>query len=356
MSSFITAILKNIDYTIPIFCIKAMAFIIGFFFVATLFAGFLSTLYHFIFAQKFGYRIKFFSLFGLVFIKKDNRWKKIFNNLAPVCFAMNLPKFDEVNFQQDYLKKEKQLIFSQRFTNLFISIVIFVLTLGYIIAFFKGESISLIGLFLIGFSTGMVFHSVNHIGISFYIYNKLFKGLLGYIQSKRDSLLEGEKIEKLDLKPIEELPYNSPSEMEKLYYYLIYCSYLLSLNKFEELQKVSHEMTDMLWKKSLNLFYFASYYWLIFYYSEIEKDKEMADDFFRIIEPVVCNDEESNAKRVLAYYYYRVYNDSEKAKTLIEEGLSGIDKYSFGEERVFEKELLLKLKNEIDSKPVTTVS
>ena len=120
MNDILTAILKNVDYTIPIFCIKAFLFITGFFLVATLFANFLVALYHFIFAPKFGYRIKFFSLFGLVFIKKDNRWKKIFNNLAPVCFSMNLPKFDEVNFQQDYLKKEKQLIYSQRFTNLFI--------------------------------------------------------------------------------------------------------------------------------------------------------------------------------------------------------------------------------------------
>ena len=356
MSEVLETLLKDIDLTTPIFCIKAMAFITGFFLVATLFANFLVALYHFIFASKFGYRIKFISLFGLVFTKKDNKWIKIYKNPAPICFSLNLPEIANDKLRQDYLKKEKQLIFSQRFTNLFISIVIFVLTLGYIISFFKGESISLIGLFLIGFSTGMVFHSINHIGTSLYVYNKLFKGLIGYIQSKSDLLLEGEKIENLDLKPIAELPYNSPSEMEKLYYYLIYCSYLLFLNKFEELQKVSHEMTDILWKKSMNLFYFASYYWLIFYYSEIEKNKDKADDFFKIIEPVVCNDEESNAKRVLAYYYYRIYNDAEKAKSLIEEGLAGIDKYSFGEERVFEKELLLKLKNEIDSKPVTTLS
>ena len=46
----------------------------------------------------------------------------------------------------------------------------------------------------------------------------------------------------------------------------------------------------------------------------------------------------------------RVYNDAEKAKSYIEEGLSKIDKYSFGSDRAFEKELLLKLKNEIESK------
>ena len=112
-------------------------------------------------------------------------------------------------------------------------------------------------------------------------------------------------------------------------------------------------MTDMLEKKSISIFYYASYYWLIFYYSEIERNKEMADEFFKKIELVVCNDEDSNAKGVLAYYYYKLYNDDTKAKTLIEEGLSVIDKYSFGSERAFEKELLLKLKREIDSKPLS---
>ena len=348
MSDFLAIILKNTDYTVPVFCIKAMFFITGFFLVSTLFANFLVALFVFVFAPKYGFKIKFLSLFGLVFTKKDNKWIKILKGPSPVCFC--LPIADVDNLQQDYLKKEKQLTFSQRFTNLFISIVIFVLTLKPIIAVFKGESISLIELFLIGFSTGMLFHSINHIGISIYIYGKMFKGLVGYVHSKSELLLKGEKFENLDLKPIEELPYKSPSEMEKLFYYLIYCSYLLSLNKFEEMKKVSHEMTDMLEKKSISIFYYASYYWLIFYYSEIEKDKEKADEFFKKIEPVICNDEDSNAKRVLAYYYYRVYNDAEKAKSYIEEGLSKIDKYSFGSDRAFEKELLLKLKNEIESK------
>ena len=80
MSEILGTLLKNIDYSIPVLCIKAMAFIIGFFLVATLLANFLVLLYHLIFAPKYGYRIKFFSLFGLVFIKKDNRWKKNYPN------------------------------------------------------------------------------------------------------------------------------------------------------------------------------------------------------------------------------------------------------------------------------------
>ena len=95
------------------------------------------------------------------------------------------------------------------------------------------------------------------------------------------------------------------------------------------------------------LCYYLAFYWLVFYYSEIKTDKEKAEDFFKKIEPIIINDEDSNAKRVLAYYYYRINNDAEKAKSFIEEGLSTIDNFSFGSDRALEKDLLLKLKNEI---------
>lgn len=349
MLDILSAILKSVDYTIPIFCIRAMAFIIGFFLVATILSNLFVPLYNLIFAKKYGYKIKFLIIFGMVFTKIGDKWKKILYNSSPLSAA--IPMIDSNNIQKNYLEKEKQLAYSERFTKLFLSIIIFTLTLKPIIGFFKGESISIINLFFIGFSTGMIFHSINHIGISIYVYEKLYKGILSYIHSKTELLLNGESIENLDLKPIEELPYNSPSAMEKIYYYLFYSSYLLSLNKTEEMNKISLEMTDILMKNNTNivnyLCNYLGYYWLVFYYSEIKTDKEKAEDFFKKIEPIIINDEDSNAKRVLAYYYYRINNDAEKAKSLIEEGLSRIDNFSFGPDRALEKDLLLKLKNEI---------
>lgn len=345
MTDIFISIIKNIDYTIPILCIKAMAFIIGFFLVSIILANFYVALYHFLFNTKYGYRTKFISIFGLVFTKKDNKWIKIFYQPSPLCASF--PTIDSNNIQEDYLKKEKELTYSERYTKLFLSIIILILTLKPIIAFFKGEALSLIELFFIGFSTGMVFHSISHIGISNYVYGKLYKGLLGYIHDKSEILRKDNSFENLELKPIEELPYKFPSEMEKIFYYLFYCTYLLSLNKREEMRKVSNDMSDILFNKNMNLAYYLAYYWLVFYYSEIKTNKEKADCFFKKIEPIINNDEDSNAKRVLAYYHYRINKDSEKAKKLIEEGLSRIDQYAFGADRTLEKDLMIKLKKEI---------
>ena len=360
MTNILTAIIKTIDYTVPVFCIKAMAFVTGFFLIATIFANLYVVLYQFIFSKKYGYRLKFICLFGLVFTQKDNKWIKILYKPFPICAT--IPLIDSNNIQQDYLEKEKQLTFSERYSKLLLSIVLFALTLKPIIALFNGESLSFIEWFLVGFSTGMIFHSLSHIRISKYIYNKLYKGILGYIHDKTELVRKDGSYKNLDLKPIEELPYKSPSEMEKIYYYLFYCSYLLSLNKNEEIKKVSLGIADILWKKDFNIINclcnYLAYYWLVFYYSEIEPDKEKADNYFKTIEPFLTNDEESNARRVLAYYYYKLYNDTEKAKNLIEEGLARIDKFDFEADRNLERNLLLKLKNEIElntnnSNPIT---
>ena len=351
MFDILTTILKNIDFTVPILYIKAMAFITGFFLIATIFANLYVVLYQFIFSKKYGYRLKFICLFGLVFTQKDNKWIKILYKPFPVCAS--IPLIDSNNIQQDYLKMEKQLAYSERYTKLFLSIILFAFTINSLIAFFKGETLSITEAFFIGFSTGMLFHSLSHIRISYYIYEKLYKGLLGYIHNKTELVRENETYENLDLKPLEELPYKSPSDMEKIYYYLFYCSYLVSLNKYEEIKNVSLEIDDILWKKDFNIINclcnYLAYYWLVFYYSEIEPDKEKADNYFKTIEPFLTNDEESNARRVLAYYYYKLYNDTEKANNLIEEGLSKIDKIAFGADRKIEKNLLLKLKNEIET-------
>mgnify|MGYP006916241691 CR=1 FL=1 len=53
MLDILYATLKNVDYTVPIFCIKAMAFITGFFLVATIIANLFTPLYNLIFSKKY---------------------------------------------------------------------------------------------------------------------------------------------------------------------------------------------------------------------------------------------------------------------------------------------------------------
>ena len=70
--------------------------------------------------------------------------------------------------------------------------------------------------FYIGFSFGMLFHSFRHLKTTNYIYNTLYKGFLVYVQSKCDLMKFNENFDNFDLKPIEELPYKSISNAEKI--------------------------------------------------------------------------------------------------------------------------------------------
>lgn len=340
-----------LNFTVPIFLIKVMFFITGFLFFATLFSSFLSSFLQFILADKFDLKVRAYSLFGLTFTNNNNYWERSFKKFSPICecsIGLNIDK----NVSKDSLKLQKQFTYSERFISLIVSLLIIWLTRNLLITWYKGEPLTFVESLIVGFSTGMVFHSLIHIITSIYLFEVMFKGFLGYLQSKFDMIKYCNSFEELDLKPIEEIPYKPRLDWERLIYSMLYCYYLLSINKIEEMKKVSHEMTDILWEKEFLLNSAGAYYWLIFYYSEFEPSLEKADRFRDKAWTVLSKDNEANAKRVLAYYFYRLHNDEAKAKILIDEGLSAIDKYSMGVERALEKDLLLKLKKEIESKPI----
>ena len=339
------------NFALPLILIKVTAFIIGFLFFATILINVLTALYNLIFAEKYGFKVRTFNLFGLIFSKNDNYWIKKFNKLTPFCHC-NLTLDLDKPLPKDTLKTQRRLVYSERFTTFLICILINASMYNQFISLYKGETLSLTEIFLLGFSTGMLFHSFLHIGASVYLFEIMGKGFLGYLQNKYDMTKYCERFEYLDLDPIEKLPYKPKLDCEILLYNLLYVHYLYSINKIEEIKKISHEMTDIVWERDYLLPETGVYYWLIFYYSEIEPSKELAEKFREKIWASLSKDPDSNSKRVLAYYFYRLYNDEAKAKALIDDGLSAIDKFSMGAERTFEKELLLKLKNEIESKPI----
>ena len=352
MGNLLPSIINTTDISVPIFLIKVMFFITGFFLLAILFSSFLTSFIQFIFADKFDLKVKAFSLFGLTFTKNDNNWIRSFKKISPLCecaICLNIEKAGS----KDSLKIQKQFAYLERFISLIIALLIIWATKDLFIAWYKGESLSFLEFLFIGFSIGMLFHSIIHILISIYLFEIMYKGFLGYIQSKFDMIKHCNSFEELDLKPIEELPHQPHTSWERLIYDMLYCYHLLTVNKIEEMKNVSHEMTDILWEKEFLLNNTGAYYWLIFYYSEFEPSLEKAERFRDKAWTVLSKDNEANAKRVLAYYFYRLHKDEKKAKILLDDGLSVIDKYSMGAEREFEKNLLLKLKNEIESKPIS---
>ena len=333
---------------ITIFCLKAMAFVFGFFIISLLFANFLTGITQLITAKKFNFIVKWFSFFGLFFCKNGEKWSNNNGGFMPFCeCVMN---FNKESLKQDSIELQKRFYLFENYSTLTISLLFNIYTIYLFFSLVNGKSLSMFDIFYIGFSFGMLFHSFRHLKTTNYIYNILYKGFLGYVQSKCDLMKFNENFDNFDLKPIEELPYKSISNAEKIIYYLLYCNYLLSLNRIEEMKKVSQELSELVIKQMFLLNFCKAYYWLIFYYSEFEIDKEKADIFLKKAKPALSIDNDPSAKMVLAYYSYRMYEDKANAMSLIEEGLSVVDDNLILAEKNLQKKLLLNLKNEIESK------
>lgn len=325
-----------------------MAFVIGFFFVSLLLANFLTGITQLITAKNYDLSVKWFSFFGLIFCKNGEKWSNNNSGFMPICECVFT--FNKESFEQDSIELQKRFNLFENYSTLTISFLFNIYTIYLFLAFVNEKTLSFFEIFYIGFSLGMLFHSFRHLRTTYYIYNTLFKGLLGYVQNKCDLMKFNDNFDSLDLKPIEELPYKATFPGEKIIYNLLYSNYLLSLNRIEEMKKVSQELAEILIKQFFLLNYYRAYYWLIFYYSEFENNKEKADIFLKKVKPALSIDEDPAAKIVLAYYHYRMYEDETRTLSLIEEGLSVVDDNIIPAERNLQKKLLLNLKNEIESK------
>ena len=294
-------------------------------------------------APKFGFRCCTISGFGLICMNEDGKWKCKKDRFSPLIQEMLVIDISKP-IQGDIDKKDWQYTLLCNLLKLIIAIFVFVLLKDQVRATMEWDDVKASELFLGAFAYGMVLHSVVHLITGFYTRLVLMKRLAGYVDVMLKKMRQGMPFEAMDLKPVSQLPYKKPNQMEKMMYYTLYIPYLISIDDIEGMREPIKEMTEYFAKREFILQETLSYYWLIFYYSRYDIQPTSADAFFSRASGSLLNDADANAKRVLAYYYYGVKNDVEKARQYIKEGLAVIDKFSLpGAERELERKLLLDL-------------
>lgn len=320
---------------------ELISFILGFCIAADLVVQVIENILKIIFVPRFGLKISSVSFFGLFFIKQNDRWEVSFRQPSLLCqCAIGIDVSKPI--PEDSEKREKQAAYLVGVLMILISLSVAFLFSDYCLKLFHGEMISLSNIFILSFVTGMVFHSVVHMGICVYTWRVVMKRLAGYIDATIKKIRQGYSFEDLNLKPIEELPYKI-LKSEKMLYYNLYVYYLMVTGEVEEMQIISHEITYLLNHSEFIIQYTGLYYWLVYYYSKYEIDPVMADKFFKSIRTILNKDSDANAKRVLAQYYYGIQKDMEKARKYLNEGLACVDSFSCGGERVLERKLLEEL-------------
>lgn len=320
--------------------------VLGFFIISIMAVQMIEVILSIIFIPRFGFKIPSVSFFGLVFMKQEEKWKISLKRLSYLC-QCNIIHDISKPVSEDSEKKEKQASYLVKVSVLLISLFTAFMCSDCFLKLFHGGTASLLDIFIVSFVTGMVVHSITHFGICVYTYKTIMKRLGGYVNAIAKKMRQGYSFEELNLRPIEELPYKNVSQTEKLLYYNFYVYYLVATGQTGRLPKISHEMTYLLEYSEFIVQQTGLYYWLIYYYSRYEINSERADKFLKKVWPVLSEDSDANAKRVLAYYYYGIQRDREKAGKYLKEGLACVGHFSCGAERDLERKLLEELAGEL---------
>lgn len=170
---------------------------------------------------------------------------------------------------------------------------------------------------------------------------KSLRGYCIYIQKRMRS---GMPLDDTIMLPLKQLPYKHYDSAAKLRYYRFYFMYLLWVGRYNDLREPAYEMTLSLKYKTYMMSDTGNYYDLIYFYSRIEPNRELAVHFMNRMRSVLADDPDANAKRVLAYYAYFVEGDREKARFFTDQAKSLVDVFSIpGMERELERRLVSEL-------------
>ena len=326
------------------FIIALMIILTGFFPAAIYTKSLIQILFTLLFAPKFDMKCTQISIFGWTFNHQNGKWLRSYKGYFVPLIQYNAT-VDLNRYQVGKSEKRARNYDIVRIALLLvISLMLLLLNLGMFKELLYFPRLHPLKLFTLSFTVGMIYQSVSLLCIGLYTYLVMMKGLTGYIDSILNRLRSGESFEALELKHVDELPYPKANQIERMMYHNLYLMYLLATKQYSKMKPIIEEMTDYYRERAFILQDTPGYYLLVFYYSAFEPDEDMAEWFFDKVRCTLENDNDANAKRVLACYYLNIVKDYEKARQYTDEGLQTVDNYSIaGAERDLERRLLEEL-------------
>lgn len=323
---------------------KAGIFITGFLLFAVIAKEIIGLIADFILAPLFGMRVKGVSFFGLAFNLQDNKW--VASKHKATALIQHDVRFDDRKPMEEYDEKKSQAL---QLTTTIIKLLAAAAICFACRSFFVKDKKSPLDILVISFALGMILQALTSLGIFLYTNLVLMKRLGGYINTLLSRLRKGEDLAALNLQPVEMLPYDNPTNAEKILYYQIYMAHLAACDRYEDMRGPSHQAMAYI----MNHDYFSqetlAYYWLIFYFSEVEPNEENAKALLTNLGDIIRNDKDSNARRVLAYYMFNIQHNPERAEALVTEGFAALNtSHCLPTERELERKLLTKLNQRIN--------
>ena len=315
----------------------------GFFPAAIYTKSLIQILFTLLFAPKFDMKCTQISIFGWTFIQQNGKWHRSCKDYFVPLIQYNAT-LDLSRYQAGKSEKGARNYDIVRVSLLLvISLVLLLLNLGTFRELVYFPKLHPLKLFSLSFTAGMIYQSVSLLCIGLYAYLVMMKGLTGYTDSILNRLRSGESFETLEMKYVDELPYPKANRIERMMYHGIYLLYLIAVKRYSDMKPVITEMAEYYKERPYILQDTTNYYLLVFYYSALAPDEELAECFFDKVRSTLETDPDANAKRVLACYYLNIVKDHDMARQYTDAGLRAVNHYSEGSERELERRLLLEL-------------
>jgi len=248
-------------------------------------------------------------------------------------------------------EREKKVIWHSTWLSSLILILIAVpcLFLGFL--FGKEGFAGVIASFFWGLGCGGVFQAVLGICISLYVLKRVQSDVMNEYNRCKKAIMRGVPFNMLSMRPIEAFE-GKYSFAEEIVYDSLYCYYVLSVENFDEMKRVTERLRTILYDREPIMQYTLAYYWLVYYYSRYEINPVYANKFFGAVNGTIVADKDANAKRVQAYYYYAIRQDAQAARRFVNEGLAVIEEFSVYDEREIERKNLIWLDDFLKSRGI----
>ncbi len=282
------------------------------------------------------------SFFGLSFVKENGKWRKTKSRFSFVV------QYNRV------VDTTRPIPGNADIRSLLIDLMLFLVQAAItVMIFFVSRCIPVSGFIPGTVNWNLVAVDVFIVNILFsvcsllaFLYVQIFsrKSLMGYCMYLQKRMRSGLPLDDTIMLPLEQLPYKHNDPAAKLRYYRWYFMYLLWVGRYNDLREPAYEMTLSLKYKTYMIVDTGNYYDLIYFYSRIEPDRELAVHFMNKMRSVLADDPDANAKRVIAYYAYFVEGDRQKARVFIDQAKAVVDVFSIpGMERELERRLVSEL-------------
>ena len=288
-------------------------------------------------APLFKCQVHMFSFFGFTSLKTDTGWKRTFHNFSPICQNLVVTKPGEGNAE----KREKIFAFTYSFISLMICVGITVACLG----FFKNEPHVYVDHIVMSICVGMLFMRLMHFVMAIRIITTADKRLSGVVRQYGKRIMVGVPYRDLNMQPLENLNFSNATKSEQLFYNMIYLYYLLDNERMEEVFTLTDQMELMVRDMGYTVQLTPIHYWLVYYYSVMVNNEELAKKYADGIWSVLMADEDSNAQRTLSAYYFGVARDKEKAMECFRKAKDGLPKIKYESERELEAKILAQYEN-----------